>query len=466
MRGADLHLGRRRHLRLGRQRPRHQRRPTRSGRGSLRTRPSARFRTSAGATKTGCCSPIRSMRRSTIVVELRGLDPTRTDELPASWIMEHTLAQAGEDQIVSFASKGGDLYAALTTATSCTRSFTTPGADDGRVHGLLQDAAADIGEADRPERMRVYGKAAAGGTSTKELRTYKDWQPRSTRLRLDFGLRVGRRRRGRRLPLARPRRSASVRVPHLWRHRHRGTRPAAHRPDRVGALDGGCLPAARPCAGRRSRSAGCSRRSCARPRGSSAGRGTARRRSHRSGGRTAAGRVWWRSPSSRNSSTTTPIRSSGGSVRTVSRAASTPKPKRRGEDATRHQYGLGQAGAQTRSASARSWRRQGQGTEGATRILERGELFYSGPAVSARPICSAACSGAKPAPRANTGRPRAGSRSALRDALLGAKQRDIEGEEAAAGRRQQQLGELDVRPKPPSFRRCAAPTSSPGLRRI
>jgi hypothetical protein len=114
------------------------------------------------------------------IVEMRASDPTRSDELPGSaWIMEHTLAQSGEDEIVSFSAKETALYAALTDGDVLYSMFdASPGADDGtNFTANYKTPPLTLGLLARLQRARVYGKADAAGTSTKELRTYKDWSP-------------------------------------------------------------------------------------------------------------------------------------------------------------------------------------------------------------------------------------------------------------------------------------------------
>lgn len=114
------------------------------------------------------------------IIEMLASQAAKSDELPASaWIMEHTLAQTGEDEIVSFANKGSALYAAMTDGDVMYSMFDgTPGADDGtNFISNYKTPTFGLGRISRLQRLRVYGGAAAAGTNTKELRTYKDWSP-------------------------------------------------------------------------------------------------------------------------------------------------------------------------------------------------------------------------------------------------------------------------------------------------
>jgi hypothetical protein len=102
------------------------------------------------------------------------------EQLPsASWIMEHQLAQSGEDAITWLAQKGNKLYAAIADGEVMYSLFdpTAIGQDDGTSYTAhFKTTHLTLGKLARLQRCRVYGTALAAGTNTKELRTYKGWQ--------------------------------------------------------------------------------------------------------------------------------------------------------------------------------------------------------------------------------------------------------------------------------------------------
>ena len=111
-------------------------------------------------------------------LELYPRQQERTDYLPAAgWVMEHQLAQAGEKEIAFFAIKGGKLYAAVSDGAAMYEMLgATPGADDGTNYTAhYKTPPMSLGKLSRLQRVRVYGKSDAAATSTKEIRTYKDW---------------------------------------------------------------------------------------------------------------------------------------------------------------------------------------------------------------------------------------------------------------------------------------------------
>lgn len=116
---------------------------------------------------------------NTRFLELHPADSIRSDYLPASaWIMEHALAQAGENKIASLAVKNDQLYAVLKdSAVMYSMLDAMPGADDGTTYeSYYKTPPLTVGGLARLTRCRVYGQADAAATSTKDLRTYLDWQ--------------------------------------------------------------------------------------------------------------------------------------------------------------------------------------------------------------------------------------------------------------------------------------------------
>jgi hypothetical protein len=89
------------------------------------------------------------------------------------WIVKHTLAS--NEQVTSLATKGMKLYAS--TGASMYEMFTgTPGSDNSvNYTSNYRTPPLNLGKLHRLQRARVYGKSASSATSTKELRTYKDW---------------------------------------------------------------------------------------------------------------------------------------------------------------------------------------------------------------------------------------------------------------------------------------------------
>jgi len=92
-------------------------------------------------------------------------------------IMVHRLAS--DEQFAALVAKGRRLFSALSSSANLYELFSgTPGADNSvNYTSYYKTPPLNLGKLHQLQRVRVYGKAHAAGTSTKQLRTYKDWSP-------------------------------------------------------------------------------------------------------------------------------------------------------------------------------------------------------------------------------------------------------------------------------------------------